>query len=145
MSMPRHARYRRTTISGYPSCGSIAAGEPSDQCDASGRRIHTVEELIPDIRPGDFFLTVSGDSMIDAGLEPGQYVVIRPEQPQRNGEICAVWVDGIGATLKYLYREGEMVRLLPANPRYSPSLYRADEVHVQGVLVASLAVLHFRR
>jgi repressor LexA len=125
--------------------GSIMAGEPGDQPDVPGRRIDRIEDLIPDIRPGDFFLRVTGDSMIDAGLEPGQYVVIRPELPLRNGEICAVWVDGSGATLKRVYFDAELIRLVPANTRYHTQIYRADEVRIQGILVASFSIQSFPR
>jgi repressor LexA len=124
--------------------GIITAGEPGDAFEGSRRRIERIEDLLPGIRPGDFFLRVVGDSMIDAGLQPGQYVVIRPVLPDRNGEICAVWVDGSGATLKRVYFDAELVRLVPANPNYDVQIYPADEVRIQGVLVASLAIQSFR-
>lgn len=123
--------------------GSIVAGMAEESFDDWGRPLERVEDLVPGIRPGDFFLVVSGDSMIDAGLEPGQHVVIRPELPRRNGEICAVWVEGTGATLKHVYFDADLVRLVPANPRYSVQTYPADAVRIQGVLVASLAVKRF--
>lgn len=126
-------------------CGTITAGLPTDPFEEEEEHITRIEDLVPGIRPDDFFLIVEGDSMIDAGLQPGQYVVIRPEIPLRNGEICAVWVEGIGATLKRVYFDHDLIRLVPANPNYSVQIYPADEVHIQGVLVAALAIRNFRR
>jgi SOS-response transcriptional repressor LexA len=54
-------------------------------------------------------------------------------------------VDGEGGTLKRVFYEGEMIRLLPANPRYEAKSYLADRVRIQGVLIAALAVQRFRR
>ena len=79
-----------------------------------------------------------------AGLQPGQYVVIRPEKTPVEGSICAVWIDGEGGTLKRVYSAGEgMVRLVPANPNYAPHTYPAEKVRIQGVLVAAVAVQEF--
>src|SRR5947208_998098 len=110
--------------------GIIVAGLPGDGIDGWGRRIERIEDLVPGIRPGDFFLRVVGDSMIEAGLQPGQYVVIRPALPERNGEICAVWVEGSGATLKRVYFDAELVRLVPANPNYAVQIYPAEQVRI---------------
>lgn len=125
--------------------GSIIAGEPVEEPEDNDDEIKRIEDLVPDIRPGDFFLMVQGDSMIEAGLAPGQYVVIRPEMPKHDGEICAVWVDGLGATLKRVYADDGMVRLVPANPKYSPMTYPAEQVRIQGVLVAGVAITRFGR
>ena len=127
----------------WPLLGRIVAGEPIEEPEDNDG-IHRIEDLVPGIRPGDFFLMVEGDSMIDAGLVPGQYVVIRPEMPQRNGEICAVWVEGLGATLKKVYADDGAVRLVPANPRYPTMVYPMEQVRIQGVLVAGVAITRFR-
>jgi repressor LexA len=126
--------------------GSIPAGPLSDSPEETSRRIESIADLIPSIRPGDYFLTVDGDSMIDAGLQPGQYVVIRPEKTPVEGSICAVWIDGEGGTLKRVYTDSDgMVRLVPANPKYRPHTYPAEKIRIQGVLVAAVAVQEFRK
>ncbi len=125
--------------------GSIPAGPLSDSVNDIRQYIEGVEDLLPGIRPGDYFLVVRGDSMIDAGLQDGQYVLVRPDLVPRKGDICAVWIDGEGGTLKHLYREGKQIRLAPANARYTSHLYPVERVRVQGVLVAALAVQQFKR
>jgi SOS-response transcriptional repressor LexA len=145
-STNRRALRAHTSRPSWRGCGAIKAGIPSDPFDDEPEeRITRIEDLVPGIRPDDFFLIIEGDSMIDAGLQPGQYVVIRPEMPQRNGEICAVWVEGNGATLKKVYFDHDLIRLVPANPDYPVQIYPAEDVRIQGVLVAALAIRNFRR
>ena len=66
-----------------------------------------------------FLLEVSGDSMVDAAICNGDYVVIRREQTAANGEIVAAMIDG-EATVKTFQRRDEKVWLLPHNPAYDP-------------------------
>ncbi|MEP7220333.1 MAG: S24 family peptidase [Bacteroidota bacterium] len=93
--------------------------------------------------PGDFFMSVGDDSMIGAGIGPGQMVVIRPGTTPNHEDICGVWIDGIGSTISYLDREEELIRLIPANPEYPTRLYPADRVKIQGIVVATVAVTPF--
>jgi repressor LexA len=132
---------------GWPLFGSIPAGPLSAVLAEDVEMIEGVEDLFPMIREDDYFLTVEGDSMIDAGLEEGMTVLMRPVSatggagyPIKPGTICAVWVEGEGGTLKRVYGEGEMVRLVPENDKYSPRSYAADQVRIQGVVVAALTV-----
>lgn len=125
--------------------GAIPAGPLSEVLTDINKHIHKLEDLIPDLQQGDFFLMVSGDSMIDAGLEPGQYVIVRPGAEPRSGDICAVWVDGAGGTLKRVFFEGDRIRLQPANSNYTPKSYPAEIVRIQGVVVAALAIESFKR
>jgi repressor LexA len=135
----------RSAERSWPLLGSIPAGPLSEsQVDVNGR-LRALDDLIPEIRDADYVLTVQGDSMIEAGLQPGQYVVIRPGVEPRENDICAVWVEGEGGTLKYVRHRGGRITLQPANARYTPRDYPADRVRIQGVLVAALAVQHFRR
>ena len=129
----------------YPLFGSVPAGPLEDVVTQSDRGVSSVEDLIPELRPGDYFLTVDGDSMIEAGLEPGNLVVIRPATQARDGDICAVWVEGSGNTLKRVLYDGEQITLQPANPHYRPQVYPLDMVRIQGVLIASLAVKYHTR
>jgi repressor LexA len=129
----------------WPLLGSIPAGPLAETGGDVRRHLNTLEDLVPGLRPGDFFLVVDGDSMIDAGLEPGQYVAVRPGVEPVDGDICAVWIDGEGGTLKRVFDEGSHVRLVPANKRYRATRYPAEHVRIQGVLVAALSVQAFRR
>jgi repressor LexA len=137
---------QRLFSSSWALLGTIPAGPLSEVlADESVTRIDRLDDLIPDLQPGDFFLSVSGDSMIEAGLTPGQYVVIRPEITPKYGDICAVWVEGEGSTLKQVFLEDGLVRLQPANSAYRARTYPADIVRIQGVLVAALSIEKFRR
>ena len=81
-----------------------------------------------------FALEVRGDSMIDAMVSDGDIVVMRREQDWHNGDMVAVWLqDREETTLKYIYRDGERVRLQPANPLMDPIIIHPSErMEVQG-------------
>ncbi len=123
--------------------GRIPAGPLSD---VAGEHLDTVaglEDLVPvSLKPGDYFLRVDGDSMVDAGLSEGALVVVRSTQEATSGDICAVWVDGDGGTLKTVRFEDDTVHLVPQNSVYMSTQYPAERVRIQGVVVA---VLDMRR
>lgn len=134
---------RRLLEPAWPRLGTIPAGPLTPFADAPPEGFETVRtltDLLPELRPGDFFLDVDGDSMLEAGLEPGMTAVLRPGLPERPGAICAVWVDGEGGTLKRVYDHGATVELVPENPRYEARTYPAERVRIQGVLVTALAI-----
>jgi SOS-response transcriptional repressor LexA len=81
--------------------------------------------------------------MKEAGISGGAMVQIRPEVEPSDGDICAVWVEGDGGTLKRVFREGETVRLVPENEKYDPQEVSADRVQIQGVLIATVDVSIF--
>jgi repressor LexA len=115
---------------GLPIVGEVAAGEPV-----------LAEENIEDYlqvpaviggEEGDFILRVKGDSMKDAGILAGDYVVVRSEEEVPDGEIVVALV-GDEATVKRLYREADGVRLQPENRAYKP--IRTREAKVLGRVV----------
>lgn len=124
----------------WPLLGSIPAGPLEMALGEEEEQVARVEDLLPMIRPGDYFLRVEGDSMIGAGLEEGMTLLLRPGQTPRQGDICAVWVEGEGGTLKRVYFEKDQVRLVPENPHYQPMTYPLDQVRVQGVVVAAVNI-----
>jgi repressor LexA len=81
-----------------------------------------------------FALEVKGESMIDAMVSDGDIVVMKRELDWRNGDMVAVWLrDKEETTLKYIYREGDRVRLQPANPTMDPIIIEDPEnLEVQG-------------
>ena len=124
----------------WPMFGAIPAG-PLDMTQGEEEaQIAKVEDLLPMIRSDDYFLRVNGDSMVNAGLEDGMTVLVRPGAPVRQGEICAVWIEGEGGTLKRVYRQQDRVRLVPENDRYEAAEYPSDHVRIQGLVVAALSV-----
>jgi len=105
-----------------------------------------VEELVP--LPADFcgegelfMLRVRGDSMIDAGILDGDFVVARVQDKVSNGDIVVAGIPGEEATIKTFTRSGSTVTLLPANSRLSPMEFPASDVHVFGRLVTVLRKL----
>ncbi len=121
-----------------PLVGRIAAGSPI-----------LAEESIEDVFPLPealvgrgpvYMLQVSGDSMIDAGILDGDYVVIRSQVDARDGEFVAALVDGDEATVKRLERSGGRVILHAENPAYEPMVFD-DGVQILGVVATVLRSL----
>jgi repressor LexA len=82
-----------------------------------------------------YALEVRGDSMIEAGINDGDIVVIEEGSTADNGDIVVALVEGQEATLKRLRRKGGMIALEAANPAYETRVFRDDQVSVQGKLV----------
>ena len=122
-----------------PLHGRIAAGVPIEAIE------HHAMLPVPAALLGageHYALEVSGDSMVEAGILDGDYALIRRTDVARDGEIVVALVRGEEATLKFLRREGGMVRLDPANPAYQPQFYQPAEVQVQGKLAGMLRRYH---
>lgn len=122
-----------------PLHGRIAAGMPIEALE--GQSTLPVPAAL--LGSGEHYaLEVSGDSMIDAGILDGDYALVRRADTARDGEIIVALVRGEEATLKYMRKEGGMVRLDPANAAHEPQVYRPDEVVVQGKLAGLLRRYH---
>jgi repressor LexA len=114
-----------------PIVGEIAAGGPIEAYQEVAETMPVPEFLAPS---GDaYLLRVRGDSMIEAHITDGDYVVIKPQQTARNGDIVVAQVEENAVTLKRFFREQGRVRLQPANPEYPPQFY--DDVRIQGKLI----------
>lgn len=122
-----------------PLHGRIAAGLPVEALE-SDRSMAVPAALLG---PGDHYaLEVSGDSMIDAGIFDGDYALIKRCDDARDGDIVVALIDGEEATLKYLHREKNVVRLDPANAAHESQRYDARRVRVQGKLAGLLRRYH---
>lgn len=89
-----------------------------------------------------YLLEIEGDSMINAGILDGDYVIIKKSDSAQSGEIVVALVDGDTATLKRLRKKGASIALEAANPAYKTRIYNADEVAVQGKLVGLMRRYH---
>ena len=133
-ALPRNARSVETTGAvELPVMGRIAAGVPIA---AISEVSHTVAVPQSMLGAGEHYaLEVRGDSMIDAGINDGDVVVIRQTTSADNGDIVVALVEDSEATLKRFRRSNGMIALEAANPAYETRLYRDDQVKVQGRLV----------
>ena len=114
-----------------PIVGEIAAGGPIEAYQEVSETMPVPDFLAPS---GDaYLLRVRGDSMIEAHITDGDYVVIKPQQTARNGDIVVAQEEENAVTLKRFFREQGRIRLQPANPAYPPQFY--DEVRIQGKLI----------
>jgi repressor LexA len=80
-------------------------------------------------------LRVRGDSMIDAGILDGDFVVARQQQTADNGDIVVAGIPGDEATVKTFKKSGNKITLVPANPTMDPMVFTSDEVSVFGKVV----------
>ncbi|MBT0956486.1 transcriptional repressor LexA [Alphaproteobacteria bacterium KMM 3653] len=116
-----------------PVMGRIAAGVPIEAISEVSHQV-----AVPGGMVGSgphYALEVQGDSMIDAGINDGDIVVIRETNTCDDGEIVVALVEGQEATLKRLRRKGGSIALEAANPAYPTRMFRDDQVKVQGRLV----------
>jgi len=120
---------------GIPLLGTIAAGQPI-QAVPQPETLQVPEELLGSRRC--YALRVRGDSMIEAGILDGDYVVIEQRASARNGEIVVALVDNEEVTLKRIEQTRGKVILHPANADMMPLTYPPDAVQIQGVLKALL-------
>jgi len=116
-----------------PLMGYIAAGKPIEAVSVP-ESLAVPEDLLPG-RGNCFILRVQGDSMIEEHIADGDYVIVESREQADNGQTVVALVDGENVTLKKIYRDGEQVRLVPANEALSPLVLEGDRVKVQGVVV----------
>jgi repressor LexA len=138
----------RSSVVSIPVIGQIAAGLPIPVPEAfSEHDVLSVLELSPELVPGNnqnlFALKVKGLSMIDALINDGDIVVLKPQATCENGETVAVWLkEERETTLKRFYLEGDRVRLQPENSTMQPIYTDATNVEIQGKLVCVHRQMH---
>ena len=128
--------------------GAIAAGIPipawSTEASESSQEFDTVE-VAPELQRQHgtlFALRVKGTSMIDALIDDGDVVIIKPSDTVNNGETVVAWLkEEEETTLKKFYAEGSQVRLQPANSAMDPIYCAADNVEVRGKVVSVIRQL----
>ena len=131
----RLAEVSTESLDCLPFLGTIAAGRPIEA-------IENPEPVqVPDFLRGNgdcYVLKVRGDSMVDAGILDGDWVVIEKRSHARNGEIVVALIDQREATLKRIQQEADRVLLIPENEGMEPQVYEPDRVTIQGVLVGQM-------
>ena len=117
-----------------PLMGRIAAGVPIEAISEKSNDVSVPSTMLSS-KGHHYALEVKGDSMIDAGINDGDVVVIREASTAENGEFVVALVEGHEATLKRFRRKGATIALEAANPAYETRLFQDDQVKVQGKLV----------
>jgi len=115
-----------------PMLGIIKAGHPMPAEIQTDNHLN-LYALFTNALTASFALVVSGDSMIEAGITEGDYVIVNTALEAKNGDIVAAMVDGEW-TVKYLQKGTKGVALLPANRRYTP-IYPREDLRIGGVVV----------
>ena len=136
---PKYFREARgpqeASVYSVPLQGRIAAGAPVETFE--GNASLNFADFTGD--HDTYALQVRGESMIDDHICDGDYVLIERSEQARDGEVVVALVNGVETTLKRIYREsGNMVRLQPANSAMEPIIVPAENVQVQGKLLAVL-------
>lgn len=133
-----HSSAFALAVSRVPLIGKVTAGIPI-----------TATENIEDYFPlpshfvGDdnvFMLHVIGDSMIEAGIQNGDFVIVNQQQTANNGEIVVAMTEEDEATVKRFYKEKDHIRLQPENPAYQPIILK--NVSILGKVIGVFRDLH---
>ena len=117
-----------------PVLGKIAAGTPVEAIQNEVSRIPLPSNIE---KNGEFFgLKVQGDSMIEAGINDGDTVIVKKADTAENGKIVVALIDDHEAMLKRIRRKGKTIALESANRNYETKIFGPDRVKVQGILVS---------
>jgi repressor LexA len=120
---------------GLPFVGRIAAGKPIEALE--NINYMAVPEVLKSDKPC-YVLQVQGDSMVEAGIFNGDWVIIEQRSYADNGEIVVALIEKTEATLKYIEQSPGKVLLIPANSTMTAMTYRPEQVEIQGVLVGQM-------
>ena len=127
-----------TALMGIRQLGTVKAGFPSLAEEELADTITLDEWLIHD-KPATYILKVSGESMIDAGILPGDTAIVERGRSPKNDDIVIAQVDGKW-TMKYYQKRGSTVALVPANPKF-PVIYPQYELRIEAVVTAIIRKL----
>ncbi|MEY4370654.1 MAG: hypothetical protein RIQ48_364 [Pseudomonadota bacterium] len=117
-----------------PVLGKIAAGAPIEALENQTESLPLSKNFLGS---NEYFaLKVEGDSMIDAGINTGDYVIIKKTNIAESGKIVVALIDDHEATLKRMRKKGPSIALESANPAYETKIYNNERVKIQGVLAS---------
>jgi len=120
--------------------GSIAAGTPIEAIQQEVDRVTLPEDLQNN---GDHYgLKVKGDSMIEAGINDGDTVIVKKTTNIESGQIAVVLIDDQEATLKRIRKKGDTIALEAANKNYGTKIYAASRIKIQGKLISLYRNFH---
>ena len=117
-----------------PVLGKIAAGAPIEALENQSESLPLSKSFLGSNE--HFALKVEGDSMIEAGINTGDYVIIKKTNIAESGKIVVALIDDHEATLKRMRKKGPSIALESANPAYETKIYNNERVKIQGVLAS---------
>ena len=125
---------QKKDINEIPVLGKIAAGTPIEAIQNEVSKVVLPQTLS---KNGEHFgLKISGDSMIEAGINDGDTIIVRKTNTANNGQIVVALIDDHEAMLKRIRKKGKVVALESANKRYETKIFGPDRIKIQGVLVS---------
>ena len=125
---------QKNNVNEIPVLGKIAAGTSIEAIQNQVGKVGLPQALS---KNGEHFgLKISGDSMIEAGINDGDTVIVRKTNNADNGQIVVALIDDHEAMLKRIRKKGKVVALESANKRYETKIFVPDRVKIQGVLVS---------
>lgn len=135
LSTPRMVSMELEACYAIPIRGTVAAGQPLDVAEEDdSERLSVPADLVRNAEE-TFVLRVRGDSMVEEGIQEGDFIICERRKTARNGQVVVALVNNYETTVKYFHLEGEDVRLQPANPYMAPIYVKAKDVEIQGVVV----------
>jgi len=135
LSAPSMVKMDLEACYAIPIRGTVAAGLPLDvEEDAYQERLSVPSDLVRDAEE-TYVLRVRGDSMIEEGIQEGDYIICERRNTAKDGQVVVALVNDYETTVKYFHREGDMIRLQPANPYMKPIFVKPSDVQIQGVVI----------
>ncbi len=116
-----------------PIVGKIAAGFPIEAIESGENSLFVSNVLTKGA--DSFILEIKGDSMVDAGINDGDFAIIRKQSTANNGDIAVALTDENEATLKRFRKRGDTIALEAANESFETRIYSAGQISIQGVLI----------
>ena len=116
-----------------PIVGRIAAGLPIEAIESGENTFYVPKVLAKG--SDSFILEVKGDSMIDAGINDGDFAIIKKQNTANNGDIAVALTDENEATLKRFRKRGDTIALEAANELFETRIYSAGQINIQGILI----------
>ena len=116
-----------------PIVGRIAAGLPIEAIESGENTFYVPKVLAKE--SDSFILEVKGDSMIDAGINDGDFAIIKKQNTANNGDIAVALTNENEATLKRFRKRGDTIALEAANELFETRIYSAGQINIQGILI----------
>ena len=116
-----------------PIVGRIAAGLPIEAIESGENTFYVPKVLTKG--SDSFILEIKGDSMIDAGINDGDFAIIKKQNTANNGDIAVALTNENEATLKRFRKRGDTIALEAANELFETRIYSAGQINIQGILI----------